>query len=311
MSLTSFIKRPEVRDRIKPLRPPTLRKIPASIRVEPHSSRRRSNLQTVVGAAIDYLLRFDLQRRAPNATARKWVAETAAESLCPRQTVDGVRGHSVPRIAGRDFEASVDALEIADEVAVRAREVVDAARTAVAFHSGVETADKWHLAKIAAHAIRLAKLDPIIRAGVVDPEFDKADPADVEDLLNMLEIVPWDSLVDDETLLLNPTFGESSDMVGGADADLITGDLLIDFKTTTKNTMNGRDLDQLFGYFLLSRNEGKTDPDFPDTGRVGLYFCRHGHLCTWNVSEWAEHPDFSSIEEWFFAHAKSLCAAAS
>ena len=122
----------------------------------------------------------------------------------------------------------------------------------------------------------------------------------------MLEIVPWDFLVDGETLLLNPTFGESSAMVGGADADLIAGDLLIDIKTTTKKAMNPTELDQLFGYFLLARNERKTDPDFPDIRRVGLYFSRHGHLCTWNVSQWTGHPEFLSIEDWFFTHARDL-----
>ena len=98
-------------------------------------------------------------------------------------------------------------------------------------------------------------------------------------------------------------------MVGGADADLITGDMLIDFKTTTKKVMDATQLDQLFGYFLLARNEGKTDPDFPDIRRVGLYFCRHGHLSTWDVSQWTGHPNFPSIKEWFFAHAQASCAA--
>ena len=108
---------------------------------------------------------------------------------------------------------------------------------------------------------------------------------------------------------MNPTCGESSRTVGGADADLITGDLLIDFKTTAKKVIDATQLDQLFGYFLLARNEGKTDPDFPDIRRVGLYFCRHGHLSTWDVSQWTGHPDFPSIEEWFFAHAQASCAA--
>ena len=54
----------------------------------------------------------------------------------------------------------------------------------------------------------------------------------MEDLLSMLEIVPFGSLLHKKTVLLNPTFEESSVLVGGADADLIAGDLLIDFKVT-------------------------------------------------------------------------------
>jgi hypothetical protein len=53
----------------------------------------------------------------------------------------------------------------------------------------------------------------------------------------MLQIVPFDLLLDTKTVLVNPTFGESSLAVGGADADLIAGDLLVDFKVRTKGAM--------------------------------------------------------------------------
>jgi hypothetical protein len=85
---------------------------------------------------------------------------------------------------------------------------------------------------LAAHAIRLAKLDVVYRAGWFDPTFDQADPEDVKDLLALLKAVPFDRLIDRKVMLLNPTFGEASLLVGGADADLIAGDMLIDFKTT-------------------------------------------------------------------------------
>ena len=293
MSLTRYVKRPEVRDKIKPLRPPPPRKIPAPIRAEPRSSRQNSSRQTVVGVAFDYLIRFELQRRAPHATARQWVAETAAEML--------ERGERV--LTEVDWSGEWTG---GSEVRASPREVVDAAKAAVASHLKAEAPDWRHLAGIAAHAIRLAKLDSVVRALAFNPGFVGADFADVEDLLDMLEIVPWDSLVRDETLMLNPILGESSRMIGGADADLISGDLLVDFKTTTKQAMNPTELDQLFGYFLLARNERKADPDFPEIRRVGLYFCRHGHLSTWDVSQWTGHPEFLSIEDWFFNHAKSL-----
>src|SRR5947199_202146 len=70
MSLTSFIDMPDVSAKIKPFRPKLPRKIPGKLRIEP-----RSNRYTLVGTAFDYLLRFELQLRAPHAVLETWVAE--------------------------------------------------------------------------------------------------------------------------------------------------------------------------------------------------------------------------------------------
>ena len=158
----------------------------------------------------------------------------------------------------------------------------------------------------AAHAIRLAKLDPVYRALRLDPRFEDADSEDVEDLLAMLNIIPFDSLLHKDSLLLNPTFGESSQIVGGADADLIAGNLLVDFKVTKKGEMSVRDLDQLLGYYFLARRQRHLDPKFPEIKGVALYFCRHGHLWPLDVATWIDQPEFLDIEKWFFSHAKEV-----
>src|SRR6266851_4039234 len=72
MSLTSFIQLPEVVARIKPFRPPPPRKINAPLKVPP-----RTKNWSLVGTAFDYLLRFEMKRRAPHAQDKPWVAEAA------------------------------------------------------------------------------------------------------------------------------------------------------------------------------------------------------------------------------------------
>jgi hypothetical protein len=131
----------------------------------------------------------------------------------------------------------------------------------------------------------------------------------VEDLLSLLDIVPFDSLLHNEVLLLNPTFKESSQLLGGADTDLIAGDLMVDFKVTTKGAVTAPYLDQLLGYFLLARNQHRLDPTFPEINRVALYFSRHGYLWSMDVSTWTEHPDFEEVEEWFFKEADKQMTA--
>jgi hypothetical protein len=124
----------------------------------------------------------------------------------------------------------------------------------------------------------------------LDPRFEQVYGEDVEDLLSMMEIVPFDLLLPGNTVLLNPTFEESSQLVGGADADLISGNLLVEFKVTKKGEMNVKDLDQLLGYFLLARHHRRANVNFPEIKRAALYFCRHGHLWALDVTTWTERP---------------------
>ncbi len=107
-------------------------------------------------------------------------------------------------------------------------------------------------------------------------------------------------------MLLNPVFAASSQLVGGADADLITGDLLVDIKTTKKSAIDVVHLDQLLGYLLLARKARSVDPTFPVVDRVGLYYSRHGHLWSVGASTWTSHPDFAATEQWFFQRAAEV-----
>lgn len=195
-----------------------------------------------------------------------------------------------------------------EEVAERALAVVEKAKFAVAAYLKKRTPSRSEQADLAGHAIRLAKLDEVCRAGGLDSSFQEAAPEDVQDLLAMLAIVPFELLLHGNILLLNPSFRESSTLVGGADADLIAGDLLVDFKVTKQGEMNTKDLDQLLGYFLLTRHLRRANPEFPEVKRVALYFCRHAHLWVLDAVKWTEHPEFAKTEEWFFMRAKEVFA---
>ena len=77
--------------------------------------------------------------------------------------------------------------------------------------------------------------------------------------------------------ILNPTFAGSPD-VGGADADLILDDCLVEFKTTIKDEIEKvRTLYQLIGYSLLDY-----DDEF-GLGRLGVYMARQGEFIEWPI----------------------------
>ncbi|AWP23165.1 hypothetical protein C4901_07345 [Acidiferrobacter sp. SPIII_3] len=121
-----------------------------------------------------------------------------------------------------------------------------------------------------------------------------------------MAITPFPDLLHDTTLLLNPSFGDASRAVGGADADLIVGDMLVDIKTTKDDAIKPEHLNQLLGYFLLARRHRAADPTFPIINRIGLYYSRYGHLHSFDASSWTEHPAFPETERWFFAKIEKL-----
>ena len=89
-------------------------------------------------------------------------------------------------------------------------------------------------------------------------------------------------LLANRPMVLNPNFAGSAD-VGGADADIIAGDSLIDFKSTIKaRPVAGRDLYQLLGYACL---------DYADDygiRSVGLSVLRRDALREWDLERLTE-----------------------
>ena len=109
--------------------------------------------------------------------------------------------------------------------------------------------------------------------------------------------MPFDRLLHNTTLLLHPTCGEALGLVGGADAGMISGDRLIEIKTTMHDELKVSSLDQLLGDLLLSRRQRLFDPSFPERGQLGLYSARHGTLWTVDASAWTSHSGFQELAQ--------------
>jgi hypothetical protein len=78
-----------------------------------------------------------------------------------------------------------------------------------------------------------------------------------------------------DAVILGPTFTGSND-VGGADADMIIGTLLVDVKSTVKaESLAREEIYQLIGYTLLDYENRYGIEE------VGLYLSRLGWLATW------------------------------
>ena len=123
---------------------------------------------------------------------------------------------------------------------------------------------------------------PLVQAGpdaTLEEIYSLAVPAAIEDLTRLALTFSQSqrTLLATRPYVANPTFGEASVRLDGADADLIVGDRLIDIKTTTDDTIERLALWQIAGYALSDLD------DAFHIREVGLYFSRHGVQAVWSL----------------------------
>ncbi len=270
MSLSTFLADKEVKARFRQEFPKPYFRVKVPILAEPQTKH-----YALVGTAFDYLMRFYLQLLNPKAIVRSWVAESAMSEL---------EGHRVHK---------------------KAKAILKKARNNLAdYHATGEISDK-----LLKSAISLAKLDTYYRAGFLDEDIDKAENGDVDDLRNLLAEVDPDTFTAQETCVLNPTFGDASILIGGADADLVIDDTLIDIKTTKNLKFSRDEFNQVIGYYVLHRIGGASGLSKKhEIRKLGIYFSRHGYLHTVNVDEVIDEGKFPAFVDWFKEKAATISA---
>lgn len=260
----------------------------------------------MIGRAFDYLLRFEILRRYPNAIAKTWVAESSVERM--QSSAAGVSSKRKGTKASQARIVSIGGIKIEElpRYAERASKITTAAKLAVGRYVKDPKPEVADLKDVASHAVRLARVEVFYRAGRIDPEMERVEIEDLEELLALLAIVPFDFL--DQhfhvgPVFLNPTFGFYSHEVGGADADIVARNLLIDVKTT-KYPDFGKDLAQIIGYGILADHYRNEDASFPEIKEIGFYFSRHGILQTIAYDKVRSHSDFGSAVNALFETAR-------
>lgn len=258
MSLRTFIERPEVRLHLSSFIKvtPTPGFVPPPLLAPAQSGEYR-----LVGAAFDYLMRSLVERMNPACRRKPWIASAAL--LFFRQDLE-------------EMDATLFTL-------------------AKACHDRAHAAHKQYMSdgiltdELLLGAIHLARIDRVYRDG---PEylrrewFTAAYPRERADLRRLYEIVPREKFQSRDQCLLNPTFGLASELVQGADADLVIDDCLIDIKTTKYLRLKVADLHQVVGYYILCLLSGKSAKrPLGEIRRVGIYFSRHAFLHTLEIEK--------------------------
>lgn len=144
-------------------------------------------------------------------------------------------------------------------------------------------------------ALKLATIDNVVRSGQGADMVGSINPLDLEDLSNLYKLIDADKFKSRQSCYLNPTFGIGSELVAGADADLIIDGALIDVKTTIKPDFTRSYFEQLIGYFLLHIIDCE-DRNVPvSIKKLGIYFSRHGCLFLMDVADLVDESELPNI----------------
>lgn len=254
MSVTTLIRHPEIRAVLDPFVDELEYR---EFRAGPMRVDASCTDRSRMGTAFDYALRLELMRVAPQAKSNRWVAESAAEIL-----------HA------RALEGNAQAVRVAKRALTRVKN----ARIFARKYRRASTVDDDSLRRLCDHALKLARLDPAYRAAYLGPDLvGRNTEEDIEELRQLLRLTPIAALCG-TSVHLNPNFGELSTTVGGADADLLVDNRLIDLKTRSKERLTRDDIRQLLFYVMLA-NASHLGLNGPiDT--IQIYLSRHGSLAT-------------------------------
>ena len=137
--------------------------------------------------------------------------------------------------------------------------------------------NKYDIHSFATDCIILAKLESIYRSGKIYPDsiIFNINDNDVKDLDNLIGLTNINEFTSTKQCIMNPTFGNSSKDIGGADADIIIDDTIIDIKTTKYSKFEKEYFRQLVGYYILNAREGNK---YGKINNLGIYFSRYGLL---------------------------------
>lgn len=201
MSLSTFVERKDVKEYLRVNFPKPWFQVKADIKAPPLTTS-----YGWTGTAFDYAMRFYLQKLNRCAKARPWLAEESA--------------------------AMVGASRESTRTKKRVRGIIETAKGRLRCYLKSRREQKPEGELIRA-AIDLAQLDLVYRIGLLD--LQPINDAMVEDISNMLVLVRPEEFRAKRTCVLNPTFGTASELVGGADGDLVLDGTLIDVKVNKKS----------------------------------------------------------------------------
>lgn len=208
-----------------------------------------------IGTAFDYALRFGLRSRSLTEIDRV-VAENAISNIDAYQSTEMTSLIQEEYTSAMNVMRSLPPSLDLDEDAARA-------------------------------CLRLAALDVVCRARIVDEVSREPQQEEIDEMRDLYRIIPWERFKAATRIIANPTFGEGSSLVGGADADLIMDKTLVEIKTIKEQSLSIDIVRQLVGYAVLANTFGVNGKPFKvlPIEKLAVYFSRSGYLHTFELAD--------------------------
>lgn len=207
------------------------------------------------------------------------------------------------------FRIAIDVAKSKNHKSIIVREIADQLRNAKLNYNNYLLDGKM-TDELIASSILLAKLDSYYRNRNEFINFQQLNPDDIQDLRNLYSLIDDTIFRTNKKCFLNPIFGQGSKLVGGADADLILDETLIEIKTSNEFLLKRETLNQLLSYYILSLIGGLNgNPDEKPIKNLGIYFARHAFLWKLPLEEFGDSKKFADFKEWFmnyFSDHKNL-----
>jgi len=272
MSLTSLLNKPDIKKTFKEYFPKPEINQTNKLLAPPITKN-----YALVGTSFDYLLRFKIENINKTVIKTPWIA---SESI------------SILKKYGKLI---ADEKKIKNTISIIEIMLRDAENDYRKYLKTGKINDK-----LIESSIKLGQIDIICRAGKIPDNLNIVEKADIKDIKNLIKIVDPQLFKSKDICILNPEFGKASELVGGADADIIIDDTLIDIKTTKNLKLNRNYYNQLIGYYILNKI-GKIDGlnKKININNVGIYFSRHGFLFQIPVSQFNKGNKFKEFIKWF------------
>jgi hypothetical protein len=154
-------------------------------------------------------------------------------------------------------------------------------------------------------SIDLAKIDLFYRSRYYPDNIGKYKRDDIKDLTRVIKNIDFSKFKFVKRCILNPTFGKASRLVGGADADLILDDQIIDIKNTKKLSITREMLNQMIGYYFLGLiGSVKGVWDWRSINKIGFFFSRYDILYSIPIEAIIPNKTIISFKNWFINKAK-------
>ena len=227
-------------------------------------------LATRCGVAFDYLARFLVAQKVKSYKDDA-LSELVAERVFTMSSTKWF-GYEIERDNGLSWYRSV-----LEEI------------------SNAITEDRVLSQHVVECCVLLGKMEQEKRGGrTKNPKFELTEEDDlvVRELMLLASVFQdtFVPLIDEKSeIIFNPTFGESSRMIGGADADIYINGVIYDFKVHKENKWSLADARQLIGYYVLdsiakdvkdAQNKLKSVP----VKKVALYNARYGEIAFYDIA---------------------------